>query len=219
MFYIATLKCPRRKYLSTLGIEGIKQFRQERNATIKHICEEVLMGNEFPKVDNERIAREIEEIDLKRLLDEMKERVTITHKIETDEGDYAYIGEIDGEPAFFNISTSSRFYPYSAYSLFYVKRKKGIGDNFTMATVMPVAGKIRFYPPEGLRTKSGAPDKRDKVGSWSDIMQKVDEIVEDYNRFKEETESVPEQVFGECGTCPYHNVEIDINDKTIICNG
>ncbi|MFX0033554.1 MAG: hypothetical protein ACFE9P_12890 [Candidatus Hermodarchaeota archaeon] len=75
---------------------------------------------------------------------------------------------------------------------------------------------------EGDKTKSGALDKRG-LAPWNKLKVEVNEILlKSYEKVKEMKKNpdlfnVPE--FGPCGTCPYHNIEVNYKSTKVICTG
>jgi hypothetical protein len=218
-FKTMEMKCARLKFLAHNGVDGCPQFRKFRNATILNYCVEILKGNDAPFIDNDRIAQEITEMELESKLNDLKRIV----RIESDtqwEDETAFLGVIEGKRALFTINTSKNFSPRPhAMTVMYIKDKFMIPDNVMLATVVVNDSKIREYAPHGLLTKNGAPDKRDGIGTWNNLREKVQNTIQEYENFIANSHDLPEPTFGECNVCPYHNYKITWNGVDYVCNG
>lgn len=217
-FFMMGLKCPRFKFLAHHDVEGCNQFRETRNETIREYCVEVLKGNIPPAIDNERIANEIEELGLEEKLNRMKDKVEIDSEIQWED-EYGYTGKINGTHALFTLSTSKRWNINYALSAIYLMDNTSVPDDCIIATVMPIAERIREYPKEGILTKKGELSKKDAAGTWQTIREKYRTLMEEYDTFINETNDVPEPQFGECLLCPYHNYEIEFGGENYLCQG
>jgi hypothetical protein len=212
------LNCNRFKFLAHHNVEGCTQFRKTRNEILRNYCVEILKGNSAPNITDERVKKEVEEIDLDAKLEILKESV----KIETEtqwEDEYAYMGSINNRQALFTLSTSKRLTQSQALTPMYIKDNFMLPDDVVLATVMVIENKIREYHPQGLLTKSGIPDKRDSIGSWNTIRDKIRTLTNEYNTFITNAHLLPNPTFGECAICPYHNYKILWDGREYVCNG
>jgi len=84
------------------------------------------------------------------------------------------------------------------------------------------SGNYREILKEGDRTKTGELSKRG-LPPWEDLRKETNDLLQRGYNLKQKMEKNPELYnipkFGPCTTCPYHNIEVKFNNKSIVCIG
>lgn len=241
--------CPRRNLFTIREIAGVKQFYPMKKRYIRwklynHIAEKFNIN--MPSLDDEwnwdRYPERLAEVNKKvrkltKNMDEMIEQYDIevtdlqgssdiiieqNDEEETVRFHYDALGTFEGDKTIFTINTSSRSKTDNLRKLAFMAVQIGDINIDRVIELKLGSGKYRESPKEGDRNKDGSLSKRG-LKPWETIAEKVmdriqvsmdiiDDMVANPNEYNQ-----PE--FGTCGTCPYHNVEIEFNDQTIRCIG
>ena len=237
--------CPRRMVWYILGIEGKPQYYYnkiifERGKVFEHLLE--MFPNASGTTDIGRIDEifkdKINEEDVNELIKNL-DSIVSAHKIEITEintkTDYPLttppiriycdaIGNIEGVDALFKINMTQRFKKDDAYELVLAenminpeKKKK-----YRLISLKLGQGDYREILKNGDRNKDGSLSKRG-LQPWNQLKEEIDENLKKNFELIKKMENDPNSydipVFGTCGTCPYHNVEVIINKQKITCLG
>lgn len=141
-----------------------------------------------------------------------------TFKFEVDA-----IGTFNGVYTIFKITPLSRFKREFAYEL--ILAKMGLAPEKTKLIVLKLGkGEIREIKKNGDINKNGSPSKRKgALGNWTILLNEAKNFLKEaygiYFMIQEQPQSFNKPNFGSCGTCQYHNYEVEFEREKIICSG
>ncbi len=238
--------CPRKMVFYILNIQGIPQYYFnkvifERGKVFEFLLKKFgLEGttdldrihdnfkNRF-KNENENVDNILENLD--SLISKNKIKITEANK----KIDYALmekpirlyvdaVGTFNGQNALFKMNMGQIFRKIDALelvcaeSLTYSEKK----TKFKLISMKLGKGDYREIFELGDRNKNGSLSKKG-LPPWEEIKIQADEKLKTNYELIEKMEKNPDEyninVFGTCGTCPYHNFEVKYNGQKIICTG
>jgi len=237
--------CPRRMAWYILEIEGTPQYYYnklifERGKLFDHLLskfpnasgttdlervDEIFQG----KFNEEEISELISNID--SLISEHNITFTeINKKVDyplTDKPIRLYcdgIGTFKGKDALFKVNMTQRFRKDDAYELVLIEHLLNPEKmkTYRLITLKLGQGDFREVFEQGDRNKDGSLNKRG-LQPWNTLKERIDgKLTENYEliqQMEHDPNSYDIPVFGTCGTCPYHDVEVIVNSQKQIYFG
>ena len=237
--------CPRRMVWYMLEIEGKPQYYYnkliyERGKVFEHLL------TTFPKASGSTELERMDEVfkdkfeeedgyDLFFYLDSMISANAIEITEVNKKIDYSLtnppirlycdaVGTFDGDDALFKLNMTQRFKKDDAYELVLVENMVNPGKkkNYRLITLQLGEGKYREIFENGDRNQDGSLSKRG-LQPWTNLKDEIDENLKENFELIKKMEIDPIcydiPLFGTCGTCPYHNVEVVVHRQKVTCLG
>jgi hypothetical protein len=237
--------CPRRTVFQLKGVKGISQYfhtrkRYERNRIYRYLADRFQLDAtkiSFQEIDDHFLPR-LEQEPIGEYIDNL-EQLILSNNIELIEIGrpiiYSFgkgstelyldgLGKFHGKNALFKFNFTTRFNRDHALELVCVEHTlRDSNKNIESLIILLLgSGTYREILKEGEKTKNGKLSKRG-LPPWEELKKEVDELLQNGYTLKQKMEQNPESYnlpkFGPCNTCPYHNIEVEFNNKKIICTG
>jgi hypothetical protein len=232
--------CPLRKILSAREVPGVPQFLSLKNQILHQYILDRLTKDDptsWDPIGEPRVLREIAEKQLDtRIAQFRKEFAGVILEAKTPIMDtlggsiqlHYWIGRFNDEPAIFLVNLSSgerdEVSREQKYALLLAAENEygpaaTIPEDVHLIILLPIAKEpgVQELLRYGKVTAKGVPDKRDKLGKWTDIHDVVWTMIAQY--WDELKIPTYQPVFGSCLTCPFHNVNLSVDGRDFQCVG